>query len=191
MAVQIDLDEECSTLLARNEGEKIPVNFRSNVWTPTEKKYPLDSAERLLCSLAKQIIDIKEIAKEKQIIVHTNNLSLIRWKKNLVQDAKMAHRSRDEQWVSILDALQLSFITKHNEKGAGRLTFIPKGLQQNITIYTDGFQTEEDGLIWAFTAKLKGELLYQEKGMALGSVQKTKVMVLQKALEWAVKDLKK
>lgn len=63
---------------------------------------------------------LKDIGKEKQIIGHTNNLSLSHWKKKLVQDAKMAQCSKYELLVSTVDDIQFSFITKHNEKMADR-----------------------------------------------------------------------
>lgn len=64
-------------------------------------------------------------------MINTQDLSLPRGKKNLVRDVKMAHQYRYKQWSSLLDDIQLKFITTQKRAREERLTRIPKNLQSN------------------------------------------------------------
>lgn len=127
---------------------------------------------------------MKALARGKQIVINTAELSLTRWKKNLVNDQKIAHQYRYEQCLSILDDLQFRLITNQRQKREDRLTTIPKSKLSLSTIYTDSSEMHE-GSKWGFLVKEMKRIAWKDKDSTEGIAQRAEVTALLKALEWA------
>lgn len=97
----------------------------------------------------------------------------------------MAHQYRYEQWSSILDDMQLKFVTSQKQKREERLTVLPKSIRSNLTIYTDGSEIQDKGSQWGLLFKNKKRTVWTDKGPADGTAQHAEATALSKALQWA------
>lgn len=101
------------------------------------RHYDQNSAERVLASVTKRLLQIKAIAKELPILIFSMAGELARIKKNLIMDQPQIHSLRLDRWGLITGDLQLEWRMIKLKK-ADKMTKYHDEHQKLPKYFTDG-----------------------------------------------------
>ncbi len=181
--VRVTEQEDEAMLTLSNEDGKAPIAFLTHQQESAMRRYDQNSAERVLASVTKRLLQLKSLAKEQPIIFFSMAGELARIKKNLVMDQPRINAQRwDLCWAIVLGDTQLDWrmiktkretkMTKYHD-----ILDLPK-------YFTDG--SERAGKVrWGYLVKHNGQLITSSNGEILGTAQSAEVTAVLKALQKA------
>ncbi len=173
--VHVTEQEDEAMLTLSNEDGKAPIAFLTHQQEAAMKRYDQNSAERVLASVTKRLLQLKAIAKEQPIVIFSMAGELARIKKNLVMDQALLHRQRWDRWAIVLGDTQLDW----------RLMFKYHDRHQHLPKYITDNSERAGKVRWGFLVKHNGQLITSGDGEITGSAQLAEVTAVLKALQKA------